>query len=102
MSVYGRMSDGQIRRLSGCESLKSSEMDSRINAHEKAEKEHERAKRKHEEAQREQKKHQESMRKQDDEISFSAKAKRRFLNQRVITCCTQFGDAICIYIYFES
>ena len=32
MSVYGRMSDGQIRRLSECESLKSSEKDSRINA----------------------------------------------------------------------
>ena len=33
ISIYGRMSDGEIRRLSGYESRKSSEKDSRINAH---------------------------------------------------------------------
>ena len=41
------------------------------------------------------------MREQDDEIGFSAGAKRRFLSQRVITCCTQFEDAIYIYMYPE-
>ena len=56
--------------------------------HEGAEREHRGAKSEHKGAKSE----------QSHETGLSARAKRRALSQRWVTCCTRFGDIIYIYI----